>query len=80
MAQKITLSIPDMLHEKLTQWRSSFNFSKLFQEALTEAIQKKRPYRSGFQMSLICLKLSSDCGKKKRHGKINSTEPESARG
>ena len=48
MAQKITLSIPDMLHEKLTQWRSSFNFSKLFQEALTEAIQKKEALQKRF--------------------------------
>jgi hypothetical protein len=48
MAQKITLSIPDMLHEKVTQWRSSFNFSRLFQEALTEAIQKKEALQKRF--------------------------------
>lgn len=48
MAQKITLSIPDMLHEKLTEWRSSFNFSKLFQEALTDAIQKKEALAKRF--------------------------------
>lgn len=48
MAQKITLSIPDMLHEKLTEWRSSFNFSKLFQEALTDAIQKKEALQKRF--------------------------------
>ncbi len=48
MAQKITLSIPDMLHEKVTEWRSSFNFSKMFQEALTEAIQKKEELQKRF--------------------------------
>ena len=48
MAQKITLSIPDMLHEKLSEWRNSFNFSKLFQEALTDAIQKKEALRKRF--------------------------------
>ncbi len=48
MAQKITLSIPDMLHEKLTEWRSSFNFSKMFQEALTDAIQKKEELQKRF--------------------------------
>jgi len=37
-----------MLHEKLTEWRSSFNFSKMFQEALTEAIQKKEELRKRF--------------------------------
>ncbi|MFH2091883.1 MAG: hypothetical protein ABIJ31_05930 [Pseudomonadota bacterium] len=52
MAQKITLSIPDMLHEKLTQWRSSFNFSKLFQEALTEAIERKETFQKRFSQDL----------------------------
>ena len=48
MAQKITLSIPDLLHEKLKEWRNSFNFSKMFQEALTEAIQKKEDFQKRF--------------------------------
>ena len=48
MGQKITLSIPDLLHEKLKEWRASFNFSKIFQEALTEAIQKKESFRKRF--------------------------------
>ena len=33
--------MPDFLYEKLEEWRASFNFSKLFQDALAEAIQKK---------------------------------------
>ncbi|MCA1793329.1 MAG: hypothetical protein LC660_05540 [Desulfobacteraceae bacterium] len=48
MAQKITLSIPDMLHEKLTQWRDSFNLSKMFQEAVADAIQKKEEFQKRF--------------------------------
>lgn len=48
MAQKITLSIPDMLHEKLKQWRDSFNFSKMFQDAVTDAIQKKEEFQKRF--------------------------------
>lgn len=48
MVQKITLSIPDLLHEKLKAWRDSFNFSKMFQEALTEAIQKKEDFQKRF--------------------------------
>jgi len=48
MAQKITLSVPDLLHEKLKEWRTSFNLSKMFQEALTEAIQKKEEFRKRF--------------------------------
>lgn len=48
MAQKITLSIPDLLHEKLKEWRNSFNFSKMFQETLTDAIQKKEEFQKRF--------------------------------
>ena len=48
MAQKITLSIPDLLHEKLKEWRASFNFSKMFQDTLTEAIQKKEEFQKRF--------------------------------
>lgn len=64
MAQKITLSIPDMLHEKLTEWRSSFNFSKMFQEAVTEAIQKKeelqRRFSEEFDMPDIIKRLREE--------------------
>ncbi len=48
MSQKVTLSIPDMLHEKLEEWRASFNLSKMFQDALTEAIQKKEEFQKRF--------------------------------
>ncbi len=41
MAKKVTVSIPDLLHEKMEEWRESFNLSKMFQEAVTDAIQKK---------------------------------------
>ncbi|WP_136808095.1 hypothetical protein [Desulfosediminicola flagellatus] len=41
MAKKVTVSIPDMLHEKMEEWRESFNLSKMFQDAVTEAIQRK---------------------------------------
>ena len=49
MARKITLSIPDLLHEKLEEWRQSFNLSKMFQDALAEAILKKEEFQRRFQ-------------------------------
>jgi len=49
MTQRITLSIPDMLHEKMEKWRQSFNLSKMFQEALAEAIHKKEEFQKRFQ-------------------------------
>ncbi|MFH1152559.1 MAG: hypothetical protein V1793_01985 [Pseudomonadota bacterium] len=45
MTRKITLSIPDMLHEKMEEWRLSFNLSKMFQDALSEAIHKKEEFQ-----------------------------------
>lgn len=64
MAQKITLSIPDLLHEKLKEWRSSFNFSKMFQDALIDAIQKKEEFQKrfshDFEMSDIINRLKHE--------------------
>lgn len=64
MAQKITLSIPDLLHEKLEEWRASFNLSKMFQEALTEAIQKKeefqRRFKEDFDLSDVISRLRKE--------------------
>lgn len=48
MAQKITLSVPDLLYERIKQWRDSFNLSKMFQEVMTEAIQKKEEFQKRF--------------------------------
>ncbi|HKL81676.1 MAG TPA: hypothetical protein VJ879_04105 [Desulfobacter sp.] len=48
MTQKITLSIPDRLYEKLNEWRSAFNLSKIFQDALSDAIEKKESFSKKF--------------------------------
>ena len=49
MTRKITLSIPDMLYDKMEEWRQSFNFSKMFQDALAEAIHKKEEFQRRLQ-------------------------------
>lgn len=41
MSKKITISVPDFLHDKIEKWRGSFNLSRIFQEAVSEAIKKK---------------------------------------
>jgi hypothetical protein len=46
--KKVTLSIPELLYEKLEEWRNSFNLSKMFQEALTDAIQRKEEFQKRF--------------------------------
>ena len=52
MTRKVTLSIPDLLHEKLEDWRKSFNLSKMFQDALADAIQKKEDFQRRLQDDL----------------------------
>jgi metal-responsive CopG/Arc/MetJ family transcriptional regulator len=52
MAKKVTISVPDMLHEKLEKWRESFNLSKMFQDAVSEAIQKKEEFQKRIREDL----------------------------
>lgn len=49
MTRKVTLSIPDFLYEKMKKWRPSLNLSKMFQETVAEAIQKKEEFQKRFQ-------------------------------
>ena len=78
MAKKITVSVPDELHQKMTEWRESFNFSKIFQKAVSSMIQRKEEFqkrlRSNIDMAAIAERLrreklasqteSSELGKK----------------
>ena len=52
MARKVTVSIPDMLYEKMERWRRSFNLSKMFQDAVADAIQKKEDFQKRIQEDL----------------------------
>ena len=52
MAKKVTISIPDMLHEQLEKWRESFNLSKMFQDAVSEAIQRKEDFQKRIKEDL----------------------------
>lgn len=44
MAKKITLTVNESLFSKIDQWRSSFNLSRLFQDAVSEAIKRKEDF------------------------------------
>ncbi|HSL41238.1 MAG TPA: hypothetical protein VK857_12765, partial [Desulforhopalus sp.] len=52
MAKKVTISIPDMLHEQLEKWRESFNLSKMFQDVVAEAIHKKEEFQKRIREDL----------------------------
>ena len=45
MTKKITISVPDELHERMDKWKDSFNFSGVFQKAMWEAIIRKENFR-----------------------------------
>jgi hypothetical protein len=44
MSPKVTLSVPKDLSEKMEQWKDKFNFSSVFQEAISKEINKKESY------------------------------------
>lgn len=52
MAKKVTVSMPDMLYQKMERWRRSFNLSKMLQDAVAEAIQKKEDFQRRIQEDL----------------------------
>jgi len=45
VARKITLTVPDGLYEQIDQWRNAFNLSRIFQEAMTDAIRRKEEFQ-----------------------------------
>ena len=45
MTRKVTISVPDELYEKMSKWRSSFNFSKIFQKTIAGMIENKESLR-----------------------------------
>jgi hypothetical protein len=41
MSRRITLSVPDALHDQIECWRESFNLSRVFQEAVADMIRRR---------------------------------------
>lgn len=46
MSKKVTLSVPDELYEKMKAWKSSMNFSQVFQSAISGMLRKKEELAS----------------------------------
>lgn len=74
MAKKVTISIPDMLHEKLENWRESFNLSKMFQDAVVEAIQKKEEFQKRIREDLDLGQIIERLRREKMQSEQNSLE------
>jgi hypothetical protein len=64
MAKKITLSVPDELYEKMNEWKTSLNFSKVFQNAMSGMIQKKETLtarlRKEIDLSAVVARLKKE--------------------
>ena len=65
MSKKTTISIPDELHEKMEKWKEHFNFSRVFQDAIREKIERKENFQKrldagGFDMEATIERLRAE--------------------
>ena len=65
MSKMTTISIPDDLHEKMQKWKGHFNFSRVFQDAIREKIERKenlqkRLENGGFDMEATVERLRAE--------------------
>jgi hypothetical protein len=58
MAKQINLSVSEELAEKMEKWKDSFDFSRIFQNAISEAIRKKE----SFQIRDVVARLKKEKG------------------
>ena len=52
MSRRITLSVPDALHDQIERWRESFNLSRVFQDAVAELIRRREAMQSRLKEEL----------------------------
>lgn len=74
MAKKITISVPDELYERMTEWKSSLNFSKVFQNAVSGMIQKKEELTSKIRKEMDYSSIVDRLKKEKIDYEFNITE------
>jgi hypothetical protein len=74
MARKITISVPDDLYEKMTEWKSSLNFSKVFQNAISVMIQKKETLTSKIRNEIDFSSVVARLKKEKIYYEFNISE------
>lgn len=71
---KITISVPDDLYEKMKEWKSSLNFSKVFQNAISGMIQKKEDLTSKIRKEMDFSSIVDRLKKEKIELEFNITE------
>lgn len=74
MAKKITISVPDDLHEKMKEWKSALNFSKVFQNAVSGMIRKKEALKHKIMDEIDLSAVIDRLKKEKAEFEINIIE------
>jgi len=74
MAKKITVSVPDDLHQKMTEWRESFNFSKIFQKAVSSMIQRKEEFQTRLRSNIDMAAIADRLRREKLESQSESSE------
>ena len=74
MARKITISVPDDLYEKMKDWKSSLNFSRVFQTAVAGMIQRKEALTSRIRNEIDFSSIVARLRKEKIDFEFNITE------
>lgn len=57
MSPKITISIPEGLHQKMQKWKKSLNFSRICQTCIREEIAKKELFHTKLQEQKTMLEI-----------------------
>ena len=70
MAHKITLTVPDSIYRKIERWRSAFNLSRVFQDAIEEAIERKEEFQKRLAQDVSL----ADVVRRLRREKLNYEE------
>ncbi len=74
MTKKVTISVPEELYEKMAKWRSSLNFSKIFQKAIAGMIQSKEEFQKKIKTDLDISDIIERLKKEKLETEINYRE------
>jgi len=74
MARKITISVPDELYEKMKDWKTSLNFSRVFQNAVSGMILRKEELTSRIRNEIDISSIVARLKKEKIDFEFNITE------
>ena len=74
MSKKITVSVPDDLHLKMNEWRESFNFSKIFQKAVSTMIQRKEEFQKRLRSNIDMAAIAERLRREKLESQTESSE------